>query len=189
MENQSQQTQDIEALLTQIATEAASKAAEAANKAAEEASVRVANDMLAQIPALIDKMLLARLEQMNGGAAAQMTQPAAPQASGQGQPATAGSAGMSGMIQQLGPVLLQSFLASQQQQKNPVEAMLQQVEMIGGLIGAIDRIRGPAGSGGGSPKTTLDWAKWGYQLGKSGSPMPEFESVTIKQPPGSAVEG
>jgi hypothetical protein len=153
--------------------------AQIAAKAATEVVTKVANDLLSQLPGLVDKMLTARLDQITaGGHQAQQSQP---------QPAAAGGGRMADISQIAG--LLQQFGLFKAEQPNPTNALVQQVEMLGGLITAIDRIRGnPAQPGTNMPpKTALEWAKWGYGLGKTGAPAPSFDTATVSTPPGAQV--
>ena len=83
--------------------------------------------------------------------------------------------------------LLKEFM--QPPQVNPVAQLTAQVGQLADLIAAVDKIRGGAVQAGSSmtPKTALDWAKWGHQLAKSGAPAPTFPAVSHEEPPAGQV--
>lgn len=146
--------------------------------------------MLEQLPGLIDTRIQSMVEQ--AAAQAQVRTTGLPTTSGhleqpnpaavvEGQPAAGAGKmeqlmGLMQMAQQLGLVP-----NPQQQQQNPMDMFVKQLEGLGKVIGAVDTIRG--GGSGMSPNAALGWMKFGHQLGASGAPPPDFPPVTEHPPP------
>ena len=157
-------------------TKQANEIAAIAGKAASEAAAQVAGDLVKQIPELVDKMLTSRLDQIG------MTQPAGVAQS----PPTSG--GTAGILQSLAPLLMQQIVKPEQ--VNPIEALVKQIDTVGALVSAIDRIRTPLNQ---TPaerlpaNTALAWTKLGYRLAQEGKPLPEFDSAKVTTPPGEMV--
>ncbi len=97
-------------------------------------------------------------------------------------------AGRGGILEALAPLVpLAQQLA--QPPANPMAPLVAQMAQLGDLISAVDKIRGGSTQAyaGMSPKTALDWAKWGHQLAASGAPVPAFPTATHEEPPAARL--
>jgi len=69
------------------------------------------------------------------------------------------------------------------------DAFLKQLDALGSVVAAIDRVRGAGSGGGWTPSSALAWQKWeyerGYEAGKLGVPKnpPEFPTAKEHIPP------
>lgn len=96
------------------------------------------------------------------------------------------------MMDMLLPLVMQQVMGGGKQDNNPFAQLAQQLDSLGTLFASMDKIRGnvrnenPWGAGL-NAKTALDWAKFGYGLGKTGQPLPEFPTVEHKEAPTDRV--
>jgi len=142
----------------------------------QQAAQMAVNAIVQQLPGIVDQVVTARMGQTPQGQQANMQQPAG---------------GMAGLMQNpVMAMLLQKFMAGDSQ-PNPMDSFTKQIEMLSNVITAVDRIRGrspePPSFSITNPKTALDWAKWGWQIGKQGGPAPSFDSSQVSNPPGPQV--
>lgn len=142
--------------------------------------------LVQQIDDRIEKAVEARLNTVRDEikailqARAGQPAPAQPEAQGNGQQ----PASRANLVEALAPLLPLVQQLTQQPAINPIAQLTAQVGQLAELISAVDMIRGGAQAKSNmTPKTALEWAKWGHQLAKAGGPPPTFPSVSYEEPP------
>lgn len=163
------------------------------------ASAAQVTEMLKQLPEAVHKMVAAEFETALKQAKAQAEEraqaaaalPAATletatgqapasgpvaAAEGQGQPSI-----LSTLLASVLPALAKSALAPETP-ANSMDGLIKSIAQLGQLSESLDRIRG-GGNGGMSANAALAWSKWGYELAKTGTKIPEFPTSKTQEPP------
>lgn len=158
-----------------------------ASNAAIEASKAVADNIMAQLPELVDRMIIQRLDQQNAANAERPpsdngSQPAPAMQVRQEQPAAGGGANV---LSSLLPLVMQ-FMAKQDKPPDPLEKLAATLNGLGNVFEAMDKIRGST-SQQIPANTALGWTKLGYEMAKEGKPPPGYDISKVKVPPSETV--
>lgn len=146
------------------------------------------NDLVRQLPNIINTSLRGQLDQMATEAQGSQTVAVTPPTEASAPNPLAALLNNPQVTSTLLEGVLKKLIGSDNP-TNPAEALTKQIEGLAGIARAFDDIRGKDSSGNFSAKNAIDWMKFGWQQGKSGMPQPDYPEATSKVAPSENMGG
>ena len=143
------------------------------------AVAQVSSVLTTGIEQVIDKKIEARVQAEAARIEAQIPHYVQPQPTPQGQP------GGPSLTDQLAPIIIRALAGGENQnpQQAAMDVLVKLIGSLGDVVGAVDKMRGGYQAQNMAPNAALGWAKWGHQLAKDGSPLPEYPLQGVHVPP------